>query len=257
MKPVTITYTFQNQSGPIPLAELDTNFSALSAVANDFGTYSNYLIDISGAANQITVTTPAGTTFGYVAGVGLQVKIANTTTSATVNINVNSLGNQPLVNADNSALLPGQFVAGQILYLMYDGTNFHSIGSNALAGSFTGTLTGYASGPTGPVNYRVANGVCSLVLGLGGSLIGTSNAVTLTMTGLPAVCTPGGGPRVPCMLQNNSFGDILGEAVVGNGGVITFQISTGTSPIQCAANGFTASGTKGLQQGWTITYPLN
>ena len=55
-KPVTISNIFQNQVGPIPLIELDQNFSALAAVQNDFATYSNYLTDVSGAANQITVS---------------------------------------------------------------------------------------------------------------------------------------------------------------------------------------------------------
>ncbi len=260
-KPVVIANIFQNQTGPIPLIQLDQNFANLAGVQNDFATYSNYLVDTSGAANQITVTTPVGTTFSYTAGVGLQVKIANTTTSATVNINVNSLGNQPIVNSDNSVLSVGQFVVGQFVYLLYDGTSFRVIGTtagtNATTGSFTATLTGFASNPTGPVYYRIVNGVCSLVTALGGSILATSNAATMTMTGLPTVCFPGGGPRVPCMLENNSLPDILGEAVVGNTGVITFQISTGTSPIQCASNGFTSSGTKGIQQGWTITYPLN
>jgi len=257
-KPIVIPNTFQNQVGPIPLIQLDQDFSALAATQNDFATYSNYLVDVSGAVNQITVSTPAGTTFSYVAGVGVQIKIANTTTSATVNINVNSLGNQPLVNSDGSSLVAGQFVAGQILYLIYDGTSFRSLaGLPVTNGSFTGTLTGMTTATTGTINYRIANGICTLTALA--TITGTSNANSMTMTGLPAICqTVAGAPVVfSSPMENNSVTGVVGLAILAAAsGTITLTVNGGSGS-WTAGSSWTASGGKGLIAGWTIIYPLN
>jgi hypothetical protein len=64
-----------------------------------------------------------------------------------------------------------------------------------VSGTFTGTLTGYASGPTGTVSYKVMSGIVTLWVVL--DVTGTSNANTLTMTGLPTVVRPGSILAVP------------------------------------------------------------
>ena len=142
---VTPTNTFQTQPGPLPLSQLDTNFSAITAALNAFQTYGNYLVDSSGAANTITVTTPAGTTFAYIAGVPIQIQVANTTTSSTVNINVNGLGNKPVVLPAGGALTAGQIVAGQIISVIYDGTSFRMISETSGAASFSQLNVGPAT----------------------------------------------------------------------------------------------------------------
>ena len=172
---------------------------------------------------------------------------------------MNSLGNQPLVNADGSALIAGQFIAGQFLYLVYDGTSFRSLGaasSTAIVGSFTGTLTGMTGATTGTINYRVANGVCTLTALA--TIPGTSNTTSMGMTGLPVVCQPGGIPQVPsCLIINNGAQFLLGGCSI-NGGTIAFLLSQQASGFTQLSNAaFTNSGTKGIGLGWTITYPLN
>lgn len=132
-KPISVAYTFQTQVGPIPLAELDLDIANAYAAINDFATYSNYVTDTSGAANVITVTTPVGTTFAYAAGVALQVQIGHTTTTTAVTINVNSLGAKAVVNADGSLPAVGQFIAGQVLALQFDGTAFRSLNDASIA----------------------------------------------------------------------------------------------------------------------------
>src|SRR5579859_3343379 len=99
---VSLPNTFANQSGTIQLALLDQNFSPLASALNALSSFSNYFLDTSGAANAITVTVAAPLTFGYTAGIQLQVKLANTTTSGTVVINVNALGNKSVKNPDGS-----------------------------------------------------------------------------------------------------------------------------------------------------------
>jgi uncharacterized membrane protein YuzA (DUF378 family) len=284
-KPILIANVFATQTGPIPLSELDTNFSTAYAAINDYATYSNYLVDTSGVANTITVTTPANTTFSYTAGVQLQVKVANTTTSTAPQINVNGLGLQNIVNADGSAMVIAQIIAGQLCIFQYDGTAFRLLsqggssaitGVNALAVGPPGTLsfgtgtvnatvgyylnafpvfqgsvfTGNITGCTGAVNTscvgQTANNIVTLFLGTG---TGTSNATTMTMTGLPAAIQPARAQNVTVAMENNT-GFVTGTATLNAGsGTITFAAGPpGTL--------FTNVGTKGMANG-SITYLLN
>lgn len=149
-KPITTPFTFQAQAGPIPLSQLDSDFSTAAAAINDFATYSNYLTDTSGAPNQITVTIPVGTTFSYSAGVKLEVLLGNTTTSTAVQINVNGLGNKAVQNIDGSVPAVGQLIAGMILQLQYNGTVFLLVGAASKPGSiapFTATAGGNVTLP--------------------------------------------------------------------------------------------------------------
>lgn len=127
------TNTFQNQAGPIPLSQLDVNFTQAATALNTLTTFSNYFLDSSGAANTIVVTVPSPLVFAYTTGVRLQIKLAFTNTSGTVQVNVNALGAKTLVNSNGSALAIGQIVANQILDIVYDGTNFQILGSNPVA----------------------------------------------------------------------------------------------------------------------------
>lgn len=105
---------------------LPTTVAALGAAVNDIATYSNYFVD-SGAANAMVVTLTTGLTFSYAAGVGLQVQVAATNTSATT-INVNALGTKNVTNSNLTALSAGQLIAGAIVLLIYDGTEFQLTG---------------------------------------------------------------------------------------------------------------------------------
>ena len=125
---VTLTNTFAAQAGPIPLSQLDTNYSQLAVAVNDALTYSNYFAD-TGAVNALVVTIVAPQTFGYTAGVSLDVKVGNTNTGATT-INVNGLGIKNVTTQSIGALVSGQLVVGGIYTLKYDGTQFQIVGSN-------------------------------------------------------------------------------------------------------------------------------
>lgn len=123
------------------------------------------------------------------------------------------------------------------------------------SGSFTGTLTGYAAGPTGTVTYRIFGNsagtgkVC--ILNVATAITGTSNANTLTMTGLPAACQPTIQTDVQVLVTDNG-GVVNGRAsIAASGSTVTFSMG---SPL--SATGFTASGTKALHAGWTMSYVL-
>jgi hypothetical protein len=252
MKPVTITNTFGPQTGPIPLSELDTNFSELSASLNDMGTYSNYVTDLSSSANLITVTTAVGLAFAYSAGMLLQVVLANTNTSTTVNINVNGLGNQLVVTNTGAGPAVGALLANSILLLQYNGTEFVLIAdaSGARTGSFTATLTGMTGATTGLVYYAVSGSIVTLSCT---ALTGTSNSTVMTMTGLPAALQPASQYQaIPVNLENGTA-DILGMAyVTPGGGTISFYPSVASGWNNAT---FAATGTKGLTL-FSLTYSL-
>jgi len=126
---------------------LDANFSALSNFINNLLLSSNYFEDSSGAANQITVTVPSPLIFTYTKGVPLNVKIANTNTAIPVNINVNGLGNRNVTNPDGNPLVDGQFIAGRIVSLIYDGTAFRI--ADATTSSLINTMTIFSAGEPG------------------------------------------------------------------------------------------------------------
>lgn len=168
MKPVTVPNAFATQTGPIPLSQLDADLQALATAVNDFATYGNYLVDSSATPNLITVTTAGGLSFAYQAGEMLQVKIANTNTATAVSINVNALGNQTIVIPGFTLVGIGQLVAGSIVQLQYDGTNFElmSPGSVWLFG------TGSALNPSISFQAYPHTGIYNA----GSNAIGFSNA---------------------------------------------------------------------------------
>jgi hypothetical protein len=123
------------------------------------------------------------------------------------------------------------------------------------SGSFTGTLTGYATPPTGTVSYVVfANSAGTgklCTLRIGSAITGTSNTTALTMTGLPAACTPAAAVYVPTITTDNGTEVISSATIAASGTTITFACDQPFS-----ATGFTSSGTKALGTGWSITYAL-
>lgn len=118
-------------------------------------------------------------------------------------------------------------------------------------GSFTGTLTGYASPPTGTVQYRVTI-ACQVTLWVTAAITGTSNAATMTMTGVPYNIQPniGSVQLMPNAVQDNAAITFGCFSVPSQVGTFTFS-NTGA-----CAGAMTASAAKGLPAGWTVTYSL-
>jgi hypothetical protein len=120
-------------------------------------------------------------------------------------------------------------------------------GSAQTPGTFTGTLTGMTGATSGTVKYILSAGLCTLFLDA--DLTGTSNTTALTMTGVPSAAQPS-AQRVGLCMQTQ-------DASVG-GGVGVYSITAGTITFYkgVAAGAWTASGTKGLNAAWYVTYPL-
>lgn len=122
--------------------------------------------------------------------------------------------------------------------------------------SFTGTLTGFTANPTGTVKFsRIGRMVCMWVES---NITGTSNTTSMTMTGLPASITPLAVTRhVAAGLFSDNGGQIDGCCSVASTGILTFRpyIISG-STVTDGVTGFTASGAKGIFNGWCISYSI-
>ena len=118
-------------------------------------------------------------------------------------------------------------------------------GAAASTGSYTGTLTGCTTSPTGSVVYTKSGSVVVLAIP---QINATSNSTAATITGAPALLQPARIQVVPLRLQDNSV-VIVGYVRVDLSGVLTLfpNVSLGN---------FTAAGTKGTEVS-TVTYALD
>ena len=116
----------------------------------------------------------------------------------------------------------------------------------------TVTLTGFSSAVSGRVRIARAGNIVSLTVW--DSLIGTSNADTLTLTGLPTIAVPSViAEQVPVFVTNAGVGT-LGAATINLDGSITFSAASAVNAY--SATGFATSGNKGLAVGQTISWNL-
>ena len=140
-KPVTIPNTFASATSTIPLSQLDTNFSTISASLNDPATYASYAADIGVENAYVVNLNPAPSSLSSI--VGLIVTFQPTyTNTGSATLNLNALGVINIVNYDSTALSANQIQAGSIVALSYNGTNFILVGSGG---------TGAVAGWKGPV----------------------------------------------------------------------------------------------------------
>jgi len=118
-----------------------------------------------------------------------------------------------------------------------------------LSGTFTATMTGYASPPTKTWSYTVTNAVATVTCLAMTS--GTSNSTGLTITGFPAQITPNNSKSFMAnfVLDNNTF-IYTAVAVLDTGGTLSLSKDL-------LGTGFTASGVKnGFRYTQELTYRL-
>jgi hypothetical protein len=131
-----------------------------------------------------------------------------------------------------------------------DATDTYAKSFDAVAttdGTFTITLTGVTGTVTGTARFTRQGKVVTLYLP---ALVGTSNATTCTVTGLPNLITPARQQLVVAFMRDNSISDFVSELRVETTSVLTLCRNVGS------AGGFAATNTKGLL-GSTITYSLD
>jgi hypothetical protein len=89
----------------------------------------------------------------YFEGLSVILKVGNLNTGASV-LNINSIGNAPIVRADGSPLTGGELIGGQYVLFLFDGTSWRMVWatSGSIAGMpvwLTKTTDFYVNGTTG------------------------------------------------------------------------------------------------------------
>jgi YD repeat-containing protein len=109
---------FANMVGPIPLALLDDNYSALQTTLNTLSTFTNFIPD-NGSTNNVNLITNTNQYVSYTDGLTVLTRVANTNTGPAT-LNINSMGARPILNTDGSQLTASELVAGQFYTFTYD-----------------------------------------------------------------------------------------------------------------------------------------
>lgn len=119
------------------------------------------------------------------------------------------------------------------------------------ASSFTGTLTGMTATITNTCRWSRNGNQVTLVIG---NAVGTSNANTLTMTGLPAAIQPAHTQLLSVAIEAMESASALvvnvGATVTASSGAVTFSLNG-------SATGWGSSLGKGVASDFTVTYLLN
>jgi len=100
---------------------------------------------VASGTNTYTVSIPGITQL--VEGMSVKIKFANGNTGAST-LNINGLGAKSIVKGNGGALTSGYIKAGQILHLVYTGSNFQLLGEGGEYGTATPAevLKGYTIG---------------------------------------------------------------------------------------------------------------
>jgi hypothetical protein len=179
------------------------------------GSSSAYCINIAGASFVSVEDTFAGSGIGDTATFG----------SAVSNL---TLKNCTFNTLTDSSLYP--------IYLnVQTSTLYYDWGRRT---TWTATLTGCTTSPTTTVrSYQQGQEIMHDFLGLSGSLQGTSNSTSATITGMPAALSPATECGFTPPTINNSVEGVQPAFISG---------TTITLTVAGTAAGFTASGTKGM-----------
>jgi hypothetical protein len=210
----------------------------------------------TGIANAYVLDFVANFT-SYTDGIVIYWLPSNTNTGAST-INVNGLGPVAIVDQGGSALTAGVIVANQTAQIVFRSGSFYllSASTTTISGSFSAAF----SGLTVPVsaNITYARSGNSVTLSSSAPAGGTSNATTFFFTGLPTFLRPIATLAVNCgSVSDNSVSNLAARAIIGNSTQVTMEIGgvTGTR-LQYNSAGWTAAGSKQLDSGWTVTYPI-
>ncbi len=113
--------------------------------------------------------------------------------------------------------------------------------TNAWPESYTGTLTGCTTSPTGSIEYSAQGETVTLEVP---EITGTSNTTAATITGMPDYLQPATAQTCLAITQDNGTSS-LSRIVIETNGTITLNAGLSAT--------FTASGTKGIGAS-TVTY---
>jgi hypothetical protein len=151
--PITIPNTFATQSGPIPLTQLDTNFTTVANGVNGIGSGSNALTTpVLGNATATTLTASGSIKSSSSSGIGYSTGAGSTVTQATsksTGVTINYISGQ--ITTSNAALTAGSEVVFTVTNSAIASTDVVIINhaSGGTAGSYSVEIAGIATGSFG------------------------------------------------------------------------------------------------------------
>jgi hypothetical protein len=237
---------------------VNTDITALTALSAPIGTVAGgsavYAGGVSGGtanAQTITATTPSG--FALTPGLGVVFQVGpGLTNTGTVTLAVSPTAATPVLRPSPSgpqALTGGELTAGNIVYAVYDGTQFQAISVGAQYGGF-GPLTSVASAATvdlgtfGSHNVGITLGIVTTITSFGPSASLTYPIYRLgfvagvTLQNSASLLLPGGG-NITTNLNDTAIAAYTGG---GNWQVIQYNRANGTP----AVSGLNNCGFSGL-----------
>lgn len=219
-----------------------------------------YFTGYGAASGTNTITATVGNASAYFNGMSVSLKMANTTTGAAT-LNVNSIGALNMYYSDGTtALVAGSLIQNNIYRFIYDSSlnssagGFICLNPSPSTGSATLTLaTGWATTPTGTVNYRIAPDGKTVYCKMPSAITATSNAGTFSVTGWPPILQPATTTTFVITVEDNSTTFVNPARMVitaGSGTITVGSNAAGTA-------GFTTSGVKGFLAGTNFSFDLS
>jgi hypothetical protein len=226
---------------PIVTGSQTNSYATASTAAAFDGSKRLVSVTNTGSGNNVLATAPTLTAVTLLATTVLPSGVTLSVISGSPEGALSAVVGSQAMRSDGGA--------GTSLYLKETGsgnTGWRAIGP--IRGTFTVTLGGCDSFPTGTAKYCINGTAVTLYLP---ALSGTSDANTLTYSGLPASLYPTDIQyfTVPSVLDNGVFATAKTDVSVTSSSTITFQLGD-------SATGFTATGGKGIGHQFAITYLL-
>lgn len=206
-----------------------------------------YFTGYGAASGTNTITATVGKASAYFNGMSVSLKMANTTTGAAT-LNVNSIGALNMYYADGvTQLAAGALIQNGIYDFIYNSSlnsgagGFICTNPSRVTGSFTITLTGFTSNPTGTVNYAISSDGKTAFISIRSNITNTgSNATTMTGTGVPSILSAASaGHRMILEGEDNTIVQLCSVGTGLNGTTWTFTLISNSGA-------WTATGTKGI-----------
>lgn len=221
------TVTVVNDSGTLDSGLSAVSYGLLSSTNPSIPVLGEVVpLGTSSGTNTITASATISAA-GYRTQQAFVFIPANTNTGATT-LNVNSLGAKN-VFFNGAVCAGGEIKLNVPCLVVYDGTQFNIVGPTlSQDGSYTSTLTGVSGGiGAAPVRYSKIGSVVQQIWQ--SEYSSTSNSVTKTLTGMPAILFPAYSVRGYCTIKDNAGAYQLGSFVVNTNGVIDLYTTVGAA----------------------------
>lgn len=216
-----------------------------------------YVRDSNTTATGTITASAAVFPAAFTDGQRVTVKVsASGSTSAPRAIVINGLSANIIDN--KGVAVPASRIRQDGIYdLVYDASasafRAVTLGDTA-AGTFTGTLTGCTTSPTNEIKWSRSGEKIMLVWA--SAQQATSNATSLTVTGVPDSLQPTTQQNVFGYSVENNGTPVMARVVIGTTGTLTFgRMVSGSAGF--IASVWTSSGTKGPSQSLSLYYDLN